>query len=111
MNEALKILLKRIADPLIFGNILIAVCSVSLILATYIQLGMPPVVDALLFFTFFSTLALYNFHRFMGMCPSEYAALPHPVLHSVMHARMKAAGAPVQTMHVPVPAHAPAQFA
>ena len=52
-----------------------------------------------------------DFHRFMGMCPREYAALPHPVLHGVMHARMKAAGAPVQTMHVPVPVRAPAQFA
>jgi 4-hydroxybenzoate polyprenyltransferase len=67
LNNALKEILKRIADPLIFGNIVIAVCASWLVLATYIQLGYTPVLDALLFFTFFSTLALYNFHRLMGI--------------------------------------------
>ncbi len=67
MNEALKILIKRIADPIIFGNIVIALCAAGLVLATYIQLGYSPAIDALLFFTFFSTLALYNFHRLMGI--------------------------------------------
>jgi AraC-like DNA-binding protein len=51
-----------------------------------------------------------DFHRFMGMCPREYAALPHPVLSGVMKARLEAAGAPVQTMHVPTQTmHIPAQ--
>jgi len=45
-----------------------------------------------------------EFHRFMGMSPRAYAALPHPVLAGVMRARMVAAGAPVQALHVPSPA-------
>lgn len=42
-----------------------------------------------------------DFHRFMGMSPSEYAAQPHPVLASVMKARQQAAGAAVQALHLP----------
>jgi AraC-like DNA-binding protein len=42
-----------------------------------------------------------DFHRFMGMGPREYAALPHPILSAVMHARMAAAGAAVQALHLP----------
>lgn len=42
-----------------------------------------------------------EFHHFMGMSPSAYAALPHPVLAGVMRARMVAAGAPVQALHDP----------
>ncbi|MFM9935219.1 MAG: helix-turn-helix domain-containing protein [Novosphingobium sp.] len=42
-----------------------------------------------------------DFHRFMGMSPSAYTALPHPVLAGVMRARMEAAGAAVQALHVP----------
>jgi len=42
-----------------------------------------------------------DFHRFMGMSPRAYAALPHPVLAGVMRARMAAAGAPVQALHAP----------
>ncbi len=42
-----------------------------------------------------------DFHRFMGMSPRAYAAMPHPVLAGVMRARMAAAGAPVQALHVP----------
>jgi AraC-like DNA-binding protein len=45
-----------------------------------------------------------EFHRFMGMSPRAYAAMPHPVLAGVMRARMVAAGAPVQALHVPSPA-------
>jgi AraC-like DNA-binding protein len=45
-----------------------------------------------------------DFHRFMGMGPRDYASLPHPVLAGVMQARMAAAGAPVQALHVPSPA-------
>ena len=44
---------------------------------------------------------VHEFHRFMGMSPSTYAAMPHPVLAGVMRARMAAAGAPVQALHVP----------
>lgn len=42
-----------------------------------------------------------DFHRFMGMSPSEYAALPHPVLSAVMRARQQSAGAAVQALHKP----------
>lgn len=42
-----------------------------------------------------------EFHRFMGMSPRAYAALPHPVLSGVMRARMAVAGAPVQALHLP----------
>lgn len=42
-----------------------------------------------------------DFHRFMGMSPSEYAALPHPVLSGVMIARQRSAGAAVQALHPP----------
>ena len=42
-----------------------------------------------------------DFHAFMGMSPSEYAALPHPVLSAVMKARQEAAGAAVQALHLP----------
>jgi len=48
-----------------------------------------------------------DFHRFMGMSPRTYAALPHPVLAGVMRARMVAAGAPVQALHVPSGLNAP----
>lgn len=44
-----------------------------------------------------------DFHRFMNMSPSEYAAQPHPVLSAVMRARKEAAGAAVQALHVPKP--------
>lgn len=42
-----------------------------------------------------------DFHRFMGMSPSEYGARPHPVLSGVMRARHDAAGAAVQALHPP----------
>jgi AraC-like DNA-binding protein len=42
-----------------------------------------------------------DFHRFMGMSPSEYGALPHPVLSGVMIARQQSAGAAVQALHRP----------
>lgn len=42
-----------------------------------------------------------DFHRFMGMSPREYAALPHPVLGAIMRARHQAAGAAVQALHLP----------
>jgi AraC-like DNA-binding protein len=43
-----------------------------------------------------------DFHRFMGMNPRDYAALPHPILGEIMRARHEAAGAAVQALHVPL---------
>lgn len=40
-------------------------------------------------------------HEFLGMSPSEYAALDHPVLSEVMRQRMAARGAAVQTLDRP----------
>lgn len=42
-----------------------------------------------------------DFHDFMGMTPSEYAALPHPILSRFMHERARVHGAAVQTLDVP----------
>ncbi|MDE2562053.1 MAG: AraC family transcriptional regulator [Sphingomonadales bacterium] len=42
-----------------------------------------------------------DFHRFMGMSPSEYAAAPHPILNAVMRARQEFVGSAVQALHVP----------
>lgn len=42
-----------------------------------------------------------DFHRFMGMSPREYAALPKPVLEAVMKARQEFVGSAVQALHTP----------
>lgn len=42
-----------------------------------------------------------DFHRFMGMSPSEYAASPKPILHEVMRARQEFIGSAVQALHTP----------
>ncbi len=42
-----------------------------------------------------------DFRRFMGMSPSQYAALDHPVLRAAATARTAAAGAAVQALHQP----------
>ncbi len=42
-----------------------------------------------------------DFHRFMGMSPSEYAASPKPVIKAVMHARHEFMGSAVQALHAP----------
>lgn len=42
-----------------------------------------------------------DFKRFMGMSPSEYARLPHPVLGAAAHARKAVAGEAVQVLHRP----------
>ena len=42
-----------------------------------------------------------DFREFMGLSPREYAAQPHPVLERFLHERMKAHGAPVQTLDKP----------
>ncbi|WP_312163488.1 helix-turn-helix domain-containing protein [Phenylobacterium sp.] len=40
-----------------------------------------------------------DFHRFMGMSPSAYFALPHPLLGPAARARMSALGASLQGLH------------
>ena len=42
-----------------------------------------------------------DFKRFMGMSPSTYAQLDHPVLRAAARARAAAAGAAVQALHRP----------
>ncbi|WP_088308181.1 helix-turn-helix domain-containing protein [Novosphingobium sp. B 225] len=42
-----------------------------------------------------------DFKRFMGMSPSAYAQLDHPVLRAAAQARAAAAGAAVQALHQP----------
>lgn len=42
-----------------------------------------------------------DFHRFMGMSPREYAAMPKPVLQAVMKARQEFVGSAVQALHTP----------
>lgn len=67
MAENVNSILKRIANPFIFGNIFISACTLSLFLETYLQLGAPVVIDGLAMLVFFATLFLYNFHRLMGV--------------------------------------------
>jgi len=67
MPEDLNDILKRIANPFIFGNIIISLCTFSLFLETYLLLGLPVRIDGLAFLVFFATLFLYNFHRLMGV--------------------------------------------
>lgn len=43
----------------------------------------------------------HEFHEFMGMGPSEYAALPHPILSAFMAQRAKTWGSPAQTLDRP----------
>ena len=43
----------------------------------------------------------HEFHEFMGMSPSEYAALPHPILSKFMEQRAKVWGSPAQTLDRP----------
>ena len=40
-------------------------------------------------------------HTFLGMAPSEYAAMDHPILAAFMRERMKAHGSAVQTLDKP----------
>jgi transcriptional regulator GlxA family with amidase domain len=42
-----------------------------------------------------------DFHDFMGVSPSTYAACPHPVLEMFMRERMRIAGSAVQTTDRP----------
>lgn len=43
----------------------------------------------------------HEFHEFMGMSPTEYAALPHPILSAFMEQRAKTWGSPAQTLDRP----------
>jgi methylphosphotriester-DNA--protein-cysteine methyltransferase len=43
----------------------------------------------------------HEFHEFMGMAPSEYAALPHPILSAFMAQRARTWGSPAQTLDRP----------
>ena len=45
-----------------------------------------------------------DFHAFMGMGPSDYAALPHPILSAFMEHRAKTLGSPAQTLDRPAAA-------
>jgi len=67
MTDATKAAFKIIADPIVFGNFFISLCAASMVLESYLLMGHAPVFDALTFVVFFSTLALYNFHRLMGI--------------------------------------------
>jgi hypothetical protein len=67
MPENLNELLKRIANPFIFGNIFISLCTLSLFLETSLLLGHSVEIDGLALLVFFATLFLYNFHRLMGV--------------------------------------------
>jgi AraC-like DNA-binding protein len=42
-----------------------------------------------------------DFHEFMGLTPSVYAAMPHPILEKFIHERARIHGAPVQTLDRP----------
>lgn len=44
-----------------------------------------------------------EFRRFMGMTPSDYAAMSHPVLDAFVNERLRVAGSPVQTLDPPRP--------
>ena len=44
---------------------------------------------------------VHEFHSFMGMSPTQYAALPHPVLDAFMAERQRVWGSPVQTLDTP----------
>ena len=48
-------------------NLVIAAAAVSLAMATLVQLGFPPVLNAGLILIFFSTLADYNLHRLLAV--------------------------------------------
>ena len=45
-----------------------------------------------------------DFHAFMGMGPSDYAALPHPILSAFMEQRARTLGSPAQTLDRPAAA-------
>lgn len=56
MPENLNELIRRIINPLIFGNVVISLCALAILLETYILLGMPVYMDGLAFLVFCNTL-------------------------------------------------------
>ena len=44
---------------------------------------------------------VHEFHNFMGMSPSEYARMDHPILSAFMVERQRVLGSPVQTLDPP----------
>lgn len=77
MPENIYALLKRILNPFIFGNIIIALCAFSLFLETYLLLGVPLKVDGLSLLVF-ATLSLYNLHRLLNykrIRPEDYGII------------------------------------
>lgn len=44
---------------------------------------------------------VHEFHAFMGMSPSEYAAMEHPIMGAFMAERQRVWGSPVQTLDRP----------
>ena len=52
-----------------------------------------------------------EFRAFMGMTPSQYGAIPHPILDAFVRERARIAGAPMQALVlpkvIPRPAHCP----
>lgn len=44
---------------------------------------------------------VHEFHAFMGMSPSEYASIPHPILSAFVAERQRVWGSPVQTLDKP----------
>ena len=44
---------------------------------------------------------VHEFHSFMGMSPSEYAHMDHPIIEAFMANRQKVWGSPVQTLDSP----------
>ncbi|MEP7128314.1 MAG: UbiA family prenyltransferase [Chitinophagales bacterium] len=78
MPENLNELIRRIINPLIFGNVIISLCAVTFLLETYILLGMPVYMDGLAFLVFFATLFLYNVHRLLSVSripPQDYGTI------------------------------------
>ncbi len=78
MPENIYALLKRILNPFIFGNVIIALCAFSLFLETYLLLGVPLKLDGLSLLVFFATLSLYNLHRLLNykrIRPEDYGLI------------------------------------
>ncbi len=71
-------LTRRILNPFIFGNIIIAICALVLSLETYQQLQLPLRLDGLAMLIFFATLSLYNVHRLLVVArlqPQDYGVV------------------------------------
>jgi 4-hydroxybenzoate polyprenyltransferase len=60
-------LLKTILDIFVFGNVLIALAAVALVMATYLQLTGQLLFRPYLVVVFFATFLVYNFHRWIGI--------------------------------------------